>query len=457
MELRFLKKKSMKSKIVNTVYSLSLMLFIIAFDFQHNPPGGWYQQFMPDLGNLSIRDITFVDSLTGYAVAGTGNPGDTNRILKTINSGDNWSIIHSVYRDLSRIKFLDVNTGYVCGGLNYASSYLAKTTDGGLSWQPVIQAGFAVRFSDMAVLNQDTIWLVDAISINSGIYRTTNGGSSWQVQFGGTPGGNKPDKIYMYDGKFGFAGRSTANFLWRTTDSGLNWDLLKGESGFRDMYFADSLIGWKTRPIKKTNDGGMTWINQVLPSGGNISQFSNMYYLNNVNKDTIHGTGGALNVGFNDYRAIIYTTYDGGNLWKYQIPDTSFRIQSLGFINFIDTKFGWAQFIRGNIHTKTGGDTVLLKLEQNNTVIPSNYFLHQNYPNPFNPVTRIRFDIPEAEDVILIVYDILGKQVDVLLNERLTTGSYEYTYNAVGLSSGVYFYSLITGKAVLTKKMLLTK
>ena len=90
-------------------------------------------------------------------------------------------------------------------------------------------------------------------------------------------------------------------------------------------------------------------------------------------------------------------------------------------------------------------------------VIPNAYSLEQNYPNPFNPSTTIRFSIPEAGMVNLTVYNLLGEKVGEILNQELVTNTYEITYDASNLSSGVYFYTIRTNDYVATKKMLLLK
>ncbi|MCL5029360.1 MAG: T9SS type A sorting domain-containing protein [Bacteroidetes bacterium] len=85
------------------------------------------------------------------------------------------------------------------------------------------------------------------------------------------------------------------------------------------------------------------------------------------------------------------------------------------------------------------------------------FTLYQNYPNPFNPTTTLSFVIGHSSFVTLIVYDILGREVATLVNEEKRAGTYEATWNAEGLSSGVYFYQLKTGNYVETKKMILLR
>ena len=83
--------------------------------------------------------------------------------------------------------------------------------------------------------------------------------------------------------------------------------------------------------------------------------------------------------------------------------------------------------------------------------------LSQNYPNPFNPTTDIVFSLQYAEDVTLKVFNVLGNEVAVLVNERRMAGEYHEAFNAAGLPSGVYFYKLSAGNFTETKKMLLLK
>jgi GH35 family endo-1,4-beta-xylanase len=88
---------------------------------------------------------------------------------------------------------------------------------------------------------------------------------------------------------------------------------------------------------------------------------------------------------------------------------------------------------------------------------PEVFALSQNYPNPFNPTTVIRYQIPVASDVKLAVYDVLGREVSVLVNEKKAPGSYEARFDGSGLSSGVYLYRLVAGSFALSRKLVLMK
>ena len=101
------------------------------------------------------------------------------------------------------------------------------------------------------------------------------------------------------------------------------------------------------------------------------------------------------------------------------------------------------------------------------TNIPNSYTLSQNFPNPFNPMTKIKFDLPSYgfpigafgndKSVVLKVYDILGKEIQTLVNQQLQPGSYEVTFDGNNFSTGVYYYRLSAGTFTETKKMMLIK
>ncbi len=93
-----------------------------------------------------------------------------------------------------------------------------------------------------------------------------------------------------------------------------------------------------------------------------------------------------------------------------------------------------------------------------NSSIPSAFDLKQNYPNPFNPSTKIKFDIPSNSGNIKVsIYDALGKELEVLVNEALKPGSYETNWNAASFPTGIYFYRVNSEKFSMTKKMNLIK
>ncbi len=100
---------------------------------------------------------------------------------------------------------------------------------------------------------------------------------------------------------------------------------------------------------------------------------------------------------------------------------------------------------------------VLIGINQISTEVPKDYRLYQNYPNPFNPTTKIKFDVKKSSMVKLVIYDILGRQVNILVNEILKVGTYEVDISMHELSSGIYFYELSSESYRESMKMALIK
>ncbi|MCH6573579.1 MAG: T9SS type A sorting domain-containing protein [Bacteroidetes bacterium] len=111
--------------------------------------------------------------------------------------------------------------------------------------------------------------------------------------------------------------------------------------------------------------------------------------------------------------------------------------------------------VANSFPTGTAMRSKIVSVESSNFI--TDYVLEQNYPNPFNPSTTIKFGIPEKNNVVLTVYNSLGAEVATLVNEVREAGSYEIQFNANNFSSGIYYYKIIAGNFVETKKMILLK
>ena len=99
---------------------------------------------------------------------------------------------------------------------------------------------------------------------------------------------------------------------------------------------------------------------------------------------------------------------------------------------------------------------VLVSVENESDQVPSQFFLNQNFPNPFNPSTKIKYEVPGNGNISLKVYDVLGKEITVIVNEIQNTGIYEVNFNGNNLPGGVYFYKLEAFDPSI-KKMILIK
>ena len=103
------------------------------------------------------------------------------------------------------------------------------------------------------------------------------------------------------------------------------------------------------------------------------------------------------------------------------------------------------------------GDTVLVNVININNQTPSEFILSQNYPNPFNASTVISYQLPVISNVVIKVYDVQGREVQTLVNERMQAGTYEVRFDGTGMNSGVYFYRLTTEGFRETRRMILLK
>lgn len=126
---------------------------------------------------------------------------------------------------------------------------------------------------------------------------------------------------------------------------------------------------------------------------------------------------------------------------------------------FNKTSLSQSWFTKGGVaYTFYLADSIALPVEDlNNSMLADDYQLMQNYPNPFNPVTSISFSIPQAGLVKLSVYDILGNEIEILVDDYLGAGNYTTSFNAKSLASGVYIYRIQTENFVKAKQMLLIK
>ncbi|MBS1494938.1 MAG: T9SS type A sorting domain-containing protein [Bacteroidetes bacterium] len=437
---------------------LSIFIITVGFNFRDNPPSNWYQQFL-NIGARQISDMTFVDSLTGYAITPYVTQNDTAFVFKTTNGGDNWFIAHKAtgeFVGMNKIKFFNQSTGYCCGvGLYNNSTGLNRTINGGLNWTSLNVPDPFLVYQDMCVLNEDTIWLTGSDSFSGGVFRTTNGGLNWTQQL--NLGGTNPEHIHMINGRTGFiSNTSSSPYVMRTTNSGLNWTTVVSNEGFTDMHFVDSLTGWRAYGLmKKTTNGGLDWITQPLPSQTGLSQITKFSVLN---KDTIWGVNGYYVYPNNEGRGVLYTTTNGGANWYFQVPDTNLKIFRYNYVQFTDKNHGWAYNLQTGIHTTLGGDPITA-INPISLQTPSDYRLYQNYPNPFNPSTVISYQFSVAGFITIKVYNISGKEITTLINQRQPIGTYSISFDAnkYNLSSGIYFYSFQTGNFKETKKMMLIK
>ncbi len=188
----------------------------------------------------------------------------------------------------------------------------------------------------------------------------------------------------------------------------------------------------------------------------NISNNTN--YTNMTSTNIMDGQAASLNI-LPLYGQSYFTFAPGSYLLgtlKFQSYDTSSCIN----MSFYGTSAIFDQMtpmVYLTDWTKVDPPPCITAIRNENSVVPDKYVLSQNYPNPFNPTTSIKFSVPTNTLVKLTVFDVLGREISVLVNEVKSSGNYIVDFNASDFASGVYYYKLETKDFVEVKKMMLLK
>ena len=420
-----------------------LLIAVISFGIPNLINSQWFwQNHLPQ--GQTLNEIYVFDENTAIAV------GEAGTIIKTTDSGTSWISLNGAGSDrLNSVYFIDSNTGWIVGN----NGKIFKTTNGGTSWSTQI-SGVTDPLYSVCFINSSTGWISGE---DNTILKTTNGGSNWIFLQGVFP--KSVESIYFTDENNGCAagidynGSNYFGVIIKTTDGGTNWTNQWSGNWLLSMHFTDSNNGWAVGSgiILKTTDGGTNWSPQI--SGTSYQLYSVHFSDSNF--------GWAVGYDGNASSGIILNTSDGGINWN---PNTVGADTVLYSVQFADLNNGWAVGDNGAIlHTTNGG--VSFVEEEHIDEVPTEFILSQNYPNPFNPSTKIRYSIPQSSNVIIRVFDILGNEIETLVNEEKRVGTYEITWYAEDLPSGIYFFKIqgnnpSTGSGrgfVETKKMILLK
>lgn len=166
------------------------------------------------------------------------------------------------------------------------------------------------------------------------------------------------------------------------------------------------------------------------------------------------------NTWVNDlYTTRMDTLLRRGGYFQLVVPDNQSitKIEIRDSLNVVKKTWTSTQWMSGGAGTKTEINFALASVNRENGITPGRYSLEQNFPNPFNPSTQIRFSLKQSGYVSLKIYDMLGKEIETLVNINLTEGTYTAQWNTNGVPSGIYFYTLRTGQFSETRKMVLVR
>lgn len=187
------------------------------------------------------------------------------------------------------------------------------------------------------------------------------------------------------------------------------------------------------------------WEERITPSGmnhGMSTASGNVQYEGSIDLDTF-----PMNRSAGDIIGILVFTYDYGS---YQY--TGFWPQTADQLKNIAAEHQQTPFSYGDLHLVTVPTSAPLQV-----AVPQSFELKQNYPNPFNPITSIQFSVPTSCFVTLKIYDLLGKEIETLVNEKRSAGKYTVEWNGKGVPNGIYLYRLQTHSYTETKKLILQK
>jgi photosystem II stability/assembly factor-like uncharacterized protein len=372
-----------------------------------------------------INKLCFINEQTGWFIIHGNSSIDSIYTYKTTNGGNNWNLILTISPQnngltqffIKRILFINENTGFITGKKNEqhppfpSNTYglYFKTTNSGNNWFETTSSD-CYSYNDICFIDNSTGWM---ISDNLKVLKTTNCGIDWFTAFPHTQSWDLNSLIKFTNLNTGWFTESYPSLLYsyifKSTNSGSNWEK------------ADSVIYGKICSLN-FSDANTGWI-------------CGYEYNYNIPR-----------------KGIIYATSNGGNRWLRQNCPVN---QDLNTIFFVNAYTGWAAGNSGVILKTISGVTIDIKKISNN--LPSSFYLSQNYPNPFNPSTNIKYQIKENAIVTLRIYDILGKEIETLVNQKQSPGTYEVNWDGSNYPSGVYFYKLTAGDFTETKKMILLK
>ncbi len=439
---------------------LLISFFVVNLSINTNKCFSWYPLISGTTRNLN--DIFFINMNTGWVC------GDSI-LLKTTNGGLNW-ITQSlpVQITVRSLYFTNENEGFILGdwsSIMESRIYFLKTTNSGYSWsilnyQQILGTSTNAYSKNFIIINDNiilkTLSIFTASNSYGSVLKSTNGGINFYtvLNFGDMTG------LTFIDLNTGWTMGSATNSspvsgvfkIFKTTNQGENWfsvytDSQPSTSGIsgRAIKFFNASTGYilakdSTTIFMKTTSGGLNWSVSRFNHENNRTMF-----FSDLNTGWI---GGYYSSGSSNIRK----TIDGGNAWIQQNVNGSQVVNKLFFLN---NNIGWAVCLNGLILKTTNGGTA--PIECISKEVPQTFSLKQNYPNPFNNSTKFEIHCPQYANVTVKLYDLLGKEIETIINGYLKPGIYAVTFDAGTLSSGIYFYKLISEKFSEVRSMVLIK
>lgn len=390
-----------------------------------------FSQWTQTLNGVSIWSLA--KDLNGNIYA--GSLGSSSAIYKTTNLGMNWNPLTAA--NGQTVFSIAVDTAGNIFGANFSAGLL-KSTNAGVNWTTVPVASFGGSSLNTVACGRNSHVYVG--TNGAGFFRSTDNGNSF-TQGGLTAVQVITISVDKYNSSIIYAGVTSTtagpNGFYRSTDYGAtfsaNLNPNKNIYGIiqktpTDLYSVSTTTGG---PFDKSTDGGLNWvtINTGYIARGIADAGLDYIY--------IAGNGG-----------VFLSTNNGVNF-----TNTSLTISATPVIKSdFRTYAGTSGTSNGGVWIKSDP----LGITQTG-ITASDFSLSQNYPNPFNPSTAIEFSVKETAAVSIAVYDVLGREIERIVNENLSPGKYKIQWDASAYPSGIYYYMLKTNVFSETKKMILLK
>ena len=352
-----------------------------------------------------------------------------------------------IYSDrLGNLYTQDGNLG------NYHGRPIVKSTDGGNTWSPDT-AGLSAIDGDVYYVDETGAQHYSNSFYGSIYYSRIWSkplGGVWALDTVGIPNLNYSYIISMtsdYNGYLYASGYFGGKKVVRRPIAGGAWVVDTAGIGGSITYFNHLLAGYNGDVLGYTGGAlmrksGGTWTNVSMPS---------QLFFPSISSVSVDGTG-AIFAAFTDFNSVglgIFYTTNNGSSWT-NLGFDSVNVTSL--VSFGDSTFALTSTSGAYYISKTPLTSVHTAAAN-----PQSYSLAQNYPNPFNPKTTITFSISKSSIVDLKIYDLLGREVETLINGEMTAGEHQVSFDASRFASGIYFYRLKAGNYTATKKLVLVK
>ncbi len=393
--------------------------------------------------NKPLNRVYFTDTLNGWIA------GDSGIILHTANGGNQWIIQNTnTDFDLYDIRFLNSSTGWSVGFniFGWPNSILLKTTNSGVNWTKYTFTDSLIFLTTISFLNESTGWACGHLGK---IFKTTNGGSNWVRQLDTSQFlFNSINRIKIYNERNVLACGGMVDLsgvAWKLSNTGNYWvgQGIAGEPLY-DLAFLDSnnvfCVGGDIEYgmiLIKSTDSGFSW------------EYNPLYFFG-IGKSISFRTNNEAWVPLSYARTFAFTSNSGNNWSEIPTPDTS----TLNDVQFVDENHGWAVGLYGTIFRYNRFPNWI---NITNDEIINNNILYQNFPNPFNASTTIEYKIVKTSNVKIKLYNIEGKEVKTLFSKIQNPGFYKLKFSADNIPSGIYLYIIETNDYKQTRKMIILK